>query len=435
MENTLKNSRYNYFVPREKYVICYNTLYDAMLAISQAAYQCYQSSDFEIFEIKYPSIFSAFVSNNFIIENQVDEISMIRYLNKKSTFFDRDFQLTIIPSLDCNLRCWYCYENHITDSKMSVDVQKRVIKHVENKIQAGEITNMLVEFFGGEPLLFFDEVSYPLCKSLKELSDKNNIPFRSLFVTNGSLLNDDKIQKLKELNPSFQVTLDGNKDRHDRIRHNKFDKKGTYTHIIDSIHKLLEEIETAAVTLRINYDEKTLENIEDILLDIIDLDRKRINVHFERVWQTAVNKNNETLKKVLDLFIANKFFVSYLDLKARTFTCKSDRMNQISVNYDGKIYKCCGRDFTEEHCDGVLLEDGQVEWKNGRLAQRLGKATFENHMCLNCKMLPICMGPCSQKQMEMGVERLHEVCMLNAMEMKLEEFLIYKFQNSANLMQ
>lgn len=40
------------------------------------------------------------------------------------------------------------------------------------------------------------------------------------------------------------------------------------------------------ITLRINYDNQTLLHIEEVIKDIVDIDRSHIRVHLERVWQT-----------------------------------------------------------------------------------------------------------------------------------------------------
>lgn len=203
---------------------------------------------------------------------------------------------------------------------------------------------------------------------------------------------------------------------------------------MDTIYRLTEKIENTYVNVRINYDEKTLANIEELLNDLSGLDRKKTSVHFERVWQTESATNNEELKRIINLFIANGFNVSYINWHQKSCSCKAERLNQLAVNYDGKVFKCTGRKYTDEHSDGELDENGDVQWKPGRLEQRLGNTTFENNMCIKCKMLPVCMGPCSQKQIDVGPERLHEVCALNTLEMKMGEYIedVYNNMVTAN---
>lgn len=61
------------------------------------------------------------------------------------------------------------------------------------------------------------------------------------------------------------------------------------------------------------------------------------------------------------------------------------------------------------------------------LQLRLGITTFRRQMCLNCQILPLRMGPCSRKQIGVGYDRLHEVCTLNTVEMKMDEYILYTY--------
>ena len=76
--------------------------------------------------------------------------------------------------------------------------------------------------------------------------------------------------------------------------------------------------------------------------------------------------------------------------------------NTVVINYDGTIHKCNGRTLTAQTQYGNLLEDGTLEMDESLVAKRIGKSTFEQPECLKCKMLPMCMGPCSQKLLEHG---------------------------------
>lgn len=82
--------------------------------------------------------------------------------------------------------------------------------------------------------------------------------------------------------------------------------------------------------------------------------------------------------------------------------------------------------MTEETKEGILNDNGKIEWDKNRIAKRLGKTTFENPMCLKCKMLPQCMGPCSQKNMEHNWDKLENVCSLHSLDLSLEQYILLK---------
>ncbi len=424
----MKISQYIYYLDKKDKVICYSTLYDKIVLISQKAYASIKES-LEMCKDRFPKTYDSLVANGFIIPDEIDELDVIRSRNKMAAFQSRAFDLTLLPSLDCNLRCWYCYEDHVRNSRMGREVQDSVVKMVRNKIEKDEIDGLSLNFYGGEPLLDFEDIAYPVSIALKTLCEEANIPFNTFFTTNGTLIDDGMLDKLAGLNAGFQITLDGYEEKHDKIRFRKSNQEGTYRHIINTIRKITDCMEHVFVNIRINYDEQTFRNIDGLLEDLSGIDRSKVNVHFERVWQTEIVPDNENLKRTVYLFMQNGFKTTYANWHPRGFACKAECLNQLVVSYDGKVYKCTGRNFTDEHCDGVLGSDGEVRWKPGRLERRLGKATFENPMCLACKMLPLCMGPCSQKQIDVGQDCLHQVCSKNVLEMRMGDYIEYYCNN------
>lgn len=41
-------------------------------------------------------------------------------------------------------------------------------------------------------------------------------------------------------------------------------------------------------------------------------------------------------------------------------TCYADKSNHLTINPNGKIYKCTACNFSEEHIEGTLTSDGKV---------------------------------------------------------------------------
>jgi len=127
--------------------------------------------------------------------------------------------------------------------------------------------------------------------------------------------------------------------------------------------------------------------------------------------------------------------ISALQAENRRFFVHVDYKSHGMMRYLQSMIECpdnvkiCDRQISVKW--GVLQDDGSIQWKPGRLERRIGKATFENQRCLNCKMLPVCMGPCSQKQIDVGADRLDDVCMLNALEMQMDEYIEFTFNNMA----
>ncbi|WP_342979711.1 radical SAM/SPASM domain-containing protein [Bacteroides stercoris] len=428
----MKKSNYNIIIRGEKASLIFNSFTNSYIALSNAVCDAFESLSIEDFKHKYENSYHKLCDNGVIIPKTKDELAIIRYRNKVATFGSRELRIVVYPTQDCNLKCWYCYENHVPHTRMKKDTICKIIKFVEKSINENSFDDFYITLFGGEPFIDFDTIAYPLLKHLKEVIEKAGKKFSAFFVTNASLINEDIINKLKILKPHLQITLDGNKEHHDKIRIYKDGNKPTYDHILWVIHRLSQEIEgdNFSITLRINYDNSTLDGIPEILERIKDIDRKKIFVHFERVWQTENDSTEQTrdlLRNVMKRFIKAGFCVGQGTFRGYPYSCPSDINNSIVINYDGSIHKCNGRTLSSLTKYGILNDDGSLDIDENLLAKRHSVATFENKECLNCKMLPVCMGPCSQKMLEHDGKWSKSICSLRSIDTSLNDYLVTDF--------
>ena len=119
----------------------------------------------------------------------------------------------------CNLRCVDCFvtKNLATHLVMTPEILEDVIARTITNSK-NLTTPVNYQFFGGEPLLKFD-----LIKRAVELLDaaafRNEIlqPTYSL-TTNAMLVNDEIIDFFKQHNFSVGVSVDGDKDTHNKLR-------------------------------------------------------------------------------------------------------------------------------------------------------------------------------------------------------------------------
>jgi uncharacterized protein len=78
------------------------------------------------------------------------------------------------------------------------------------------------------------------------------------------------------------------------------------------------------------------------------------------------------------------------------YACYADRLHEIHINYDGKLYKCTGKDYTPELEFGYLDEKGTAKLNYSKEAKHFCKLTVEDKLCQDCKYLPMCGGACMQ---------------------------------------
>lgn len=408
----MRVSKYNHFVEWNNFHIGVNTMTGCKLFLTNIQYElfCEFHNDHQESLMNDTETYDLLVNGGFIIDSSIDEFEVLKVAHTVAVY-NNTYRMTIMPTLNCNLRCWYCYEKHIP-SRMTDEVMQRVLIFVGNILKSGQIKRLELDWFGGEPLLYFEKTLHPLALKIKDLLKDSNIEFLHSITTNGVLLNEDKILKLSGIELSnFQITIDGC-----RLNHNKsrvgHDKAGTYDTIINNINSINALCPESHVCVRINYSAETLIDIEQMVDDINV--SPRISFFFEKIWQLKEEDiDREYMQERLDEIrdYINKRGNVFEDRHytyCKGYTCYADTYNQIIINYDGKLFKCTARDFSDDSTSvGYLDKDGNVKL-NGSFYKRFQKIPFDNDTCRDCSIVPICLGACSQKMLE-NPERL-QIC-------------------------
>lgn len=132
------------------------------------------------------------------------------------------FSPTICVTHNCNLDCVYCYQEHDTDNRMSLDTAKKCIDWIFDNVP-DDMSGVEIGFIGGEPMLEFD-----LIKNVIEYTQKKNPSEEYIFyaTTNGTVLTDKMKEWLIAHKEIFVLglSLDGLPDTHNHNRSNSFDK-------------------------------------------------------------------------------------------------------------------------------------------------------------------------------------------------------------------
>lgn len=113
----------------------------------------------------------------------------------------------------CNLRCRYCFVDkkpeHMT-YQTALDAAQFLIRNAEETGQTPDIN-----FFGGEPMLMWDDVIVPLTNWVRQEYGK---PFTLSMTTNATLLNKKRIQFMRDNQIGFLLSADGDKETQDYNR-------------------------------------------------------------------------------------------------------------------------------------------------------------------------------------------------------------------------
>lgn len=429
----MKYSQFNSIVYIDERYYLYNSFNQKFLVIDPILKDLLEASkneNIEDLEEIHPTFYNYLIAEEFIIPLGIDEVEKVKKIAKAVDENQSNFLLTINPTMNCNFKCWYCYETHVKTSKFSQSMIEKVGKFIEKTTVKPAMSYFQLAFFGGEPLLYFKKDVVPVIIKLQEECVKNSVDYSVSFTTNGYLIDDYFIDFFKsyKITPSFQITLDGYKEKHDEVRFVNA-KKGSYHEIVKNIKRLINN--SFFVRLRVNY---TSENITDTYKiseefnDIpSDIKQKYLLMDFHRVWQDSQNDNiNEIVEENTDKIKENGIQVKHMTPDNVRNSCYADKRNSAVINYNGDLFKCTARDFTTAKRAGYIDETGELIWEDNYLERRMN-TKFKNKPCLSCRLLPICNGGCSQHAME-AEEKQTEYCVYYGDDKLKDEVVVSKIK-------
>lgn len=404
----MKLSIYNSIIKvNDSVSILYNAYSDKFLILTNNTVDLIRSQSLRWIKENRSLIFEDLLKAKAIVSKDSDEKTLIADSIKSKIIDNERFHLHINPTVDCIFKCWYCYEEHIQGTKMKDDIKNAICRLVDSIFSTNASLKYFdLSFFGGEPLMYFSHIAKSIIDYIDEKCNLHNVKLRIHFTSNGYLLKPSIVNYLKDKECSFQITLDGYKSNHDKVR---FLKSGTgsYDVIVKNIKLLAEH--NIKVILRINYtadNSGELARISNDFSNVSECYRQYIKLDIQRVWQDASNKTgqeetDENVNAMIKSFRNLGYNVSYYRINNNAaYPCYGDFRNHILVNYNGDIYNCTARDFTKENRSGKLQTDGTIEWDID-VVERFSKK-FSVKGCQTCRIAPICGGGCIQRITEVG---------------------------------
>lgn len=400
----MKFSKFNSIISinSSKYIL-YNAYTDKFVHFNHDLYSQVNKKEI-VNEIDFnPHFYNNLLDVGAIIQDNIDELTLVKEMSDNAINNLSEYILIVNPTTNCNFNCWYCYETHNKKAKISEQTFENIKKLIVNILsEKKELKRFDLSFFGGEPLLYFDKVVKPLMTYVRNECDTRNILYAFSFTTNGYLINKDMLEwfsQFKDIN--FQITLDGSRELHDKVRFSSA-KEGSYDVILSNVKSLLSIHHK--ITLRINYTTDNIDSVRLIYEDLKDIpksDRDFCLVDLHRVWQDTDNKDNidQKVYETISLFSENNFYAKQQLLDNLRKPCYADKVNEALVNYNGDVFCCTARDFETFPRDGYLNSEGVIIWENNSYNRRRN-AKFQNEPCLNCRIMPLCCGACSQKALD-----------------------------------
>mgnify|MGYP002516090691 FL=1 len=374
-------SKYNIYVrTKSNGLLIYNTLYGRVIKLTE---EYYNQLDLTNPENCSKEVLAFLSSNNMITteesENERLNFAETRFVNKiNSTLF-----ITLIPSFKCNFNCPYCYENHASKDMLNQNNYNNIV----DEIISTNIKNVNIHLFGGEPLLFINDI----CIFLDKLKEKD-FEITGGITTNGYLLNEEVFNKLLEYGiTSFQITIDGNKESHNKTR--KLLNGGeTYSTILQNLINISHDDSKFNIVVRCNLD--SLTEVNEFLKDYICYfnNDKRFSLLLYPVSNWNESSNCETLiskeelfknytKKLKDEHINDSYLTTYIN---GLLCCDFSFPTSFALLPNGKV-GFCTIDFSK---------DKQIEVNDyfSNLKSNLNQKSLIIDECKTCPLYPKCFG-------------------------------------------
>jgi uncharacterized protein len=335
-----------------------------------------------------------------------------------------------MPTYDCNLRCSYCYQDHMRADcslhhllramkKPMVDRIFSALPKIEalHGVEPGARHRRNFGLFGGEPLLAANRpvVEHILARAF----DLGEVDVWA--ISNGTELGAYR----DLLGPAgigmIQITLDGTPSQHDQRRIHA-DGSGSFEQIAAGIDLILER--GAKVSLRINVDRKNLDDLPAVSRELAargwsshpgfsaytspvragngktdpqatlstwDLDRELTRLRAEYPEIAVLSRPDEALRaRARRIFDTGGEILPSL---RPSFCSAHDRM--YIFDPFGDIYACWERTGDPGVRIGRVQPDGEVELREEQLAVWRGRSVASNPVCRRCRYALHCGGGCA----------------------------------------
>lgn len=377
----MKASRYNITVasPESSETVLFNSLYGSITVWDNDEISNVQKCLDNPNTLEFDPIKSTLIEQKYLISDDIDEIAIIEN-RKKSGIEDKNrLDIIIMPTLDCNFACVYCYESH-RPSRMSNETETALKKWLSQQIPNYKV--VMLHWFGGEPLLGFKNV-ISIANHARQVANEAGVFYVTHMTTNGYLLTQENIQDLLTAKIyDFQITVDGVPETHNQLRVLK-NGKGTFERVFENINNLAIADEKVKISLRINFNQSNLHSIPALLEMFPIKVRPHLRVVYEPIFGDCTLSATENLPHQDISEAMTNYYQLAKELgydvvlsgssinSGKLVYCYAERENQVIINYNGDVHKCSVSNFDTDsrvgyiNNEGILVkEDNWDKWLN-----------------------------------------------------------------------
>ncbi len=346
--------------------------------------------------------FQVMIKYGYVVDSEMDELARFKLERLNMSVRNNVLNLTIAPTMACNMRCPYCYEDK-NGKVMTEETKGELIRFVEARLVADAgIRTLSVNWYGGEPLLQ-KRIIYDLSEEFIQISQKYKVNYDASIITNGVLLDRETAKKLHDecsVN-RVQITIDGMPEIHNK-RRIFANGGGSFDIIINNIQQCRDFFD---IYVRMNVDRFNEQDVKNFLkFSVEELkwdDNPQIYIapvdnYTERCTHssTACFAHSE-FAQIANNFQQMNYKINRDRVKNEFFPhrsvihCGAEQQNTYVIDPEGNYYNCWMLIGDAERRSGHISEPFAVttkyyEWLNSEIP----------HKCEACEYLPMCAAGC-----------------------------------------
>lgn len=385
-------SKFNIIINKNDKYFVYNTLSKALAELSNEEHNILFENTI-VSELTIPMI-----KAGFLVPNDCNEIIRLKeFLSVNKMFVNnKGFSTyTILPTLDCNARCYYCFEKKCQKVKMTDEIIEKICYLILQNYNKNK-RKVLLDWYGGEPLYNSEVID-----KITQFLQNNNVEYSSKMISNGYLFNEEMIKKASALwqLKNVQITLDGTKDIYNRVKNYIDACDSPFDRVLDNIDNLLKS--NISVKVRLNLSKTNfydLQKLIEILHQKFSIYSK-FTVYVHALFELEEDTKNEFVWKMMDELedkLENFKMLKFKKLRSNfsPFVCTAQNPQTVIILPDGSLCKC--KASFEDSTFGNL----NSEVIDKEILNSWYEETIRGENCLDCSLLPNCISlkKCNKSQ-------------------------------------
>jgi uncharacterized protein len=425
---THRASRYNFFVRTASGGLLYNVSSGALARLEdddgEELGRLLGSSCLpQVIPGEFPeALWNKLVAAGFIVNVNVDETAIV-----KERFWEARHNAPLVVTLtvtqDCNLGCYYCYEERSADKLNAADIGP-ILARLDQSLAQNPRQSIHVDWYGGEPLLNVEFIE-TASRNLQAYAADHGMKYSASIISNGTAWPKDPQEfvvrhRIREV----QVSFDGDREQHEKYRRYR---KGVAQGSFDEAVRVVEALRNVCkVSVRLNVDRKSVESLEAFLgfatergwfepssrtvLQPARLAAFSARSGFMQDWQLTVSEF-EGVKARIRRILGDHVRIEEAETvdgfpRPKTSVCAALGAASFVVGADAKEYRCGlqvgerGRAVASLKGKGRSLQvfTGDDEHQDRAFWEAFDPT--QQASCSKCSFLPICWGGCPKRHLE-----------------------------------